>query len=448
MSRTQAFSSRTRIHESPTYGRVLEIELVGSEGQERPFPGIRIIQEEVARHRPQYLVINLLGFDSRFGNTLIGGLVAGAVAMRGLGGGRKTGIIAAGRTAAKLDRILTIGKIAPIFGGRTYSDLETALSNLSSWPSLAACELQIVFNKPGCTYTVGAKVSGVVQVRAGEELACRKLTMNYQWGGMSDKGEAESGPVHEQQLFSGPWKAGEVGSYPFEFIAPAGPLTNRGVARNVGWYVDWYVRACAELSDRLDVKASEIITLVADEPKRSPTQELLWADQEPLGADKPPRFSLLGPGPLAIIMGRMVTLSLGILFLASHWFRRTSHWLQRRIAPASVLAWAYEFRCEWSLGEMVEILNASGPWAWSLRDSHWYGDYINCRPFDGVRLRIHKPATSISLWPLEWLRGTEYSCQLEVSPESAVPFTAIDSMFLALLRKLPVHNLAEIGTYD
>ena len=264
----QEFSSRTEIHESPIYGRVLEIALAGSYSHELLSRARKIIEEEVARHQPRYLVINLLEVDTVYGGYLLGPILAGAVAMQKLGGGRKTGIVAAGRTAASVDKILSISKLESIFG-RTHSDLESALSNLRTMPALAKCELQVVFNKPGWTYTVGAKVSGVVQVRAGEELACRKLTVNHQWRATSGSGEHESGPEHEEELFSGTWQTGEVASYPFEFVAPAGPLTNRGVARNV----EWYVRACAELSDRLGVGASKIFTLVADEPKPSPTGE-------------------------------------------------------------------------------------------------------------------------------------------------------------------------------
>jgi hypothetical protein len=45
---------------------------------------------------------------------------------------------------------------------------------------------------------VGAKVSGVVQVKAGEELACRKLTVSHQWRATSDSGEHESGLKGDQ----------------------------------------------------------------------------------------------------------------------------------------------------------------------------------------------------------------------------------------------------------
>jgi hypothetical protein len=127
MPETQEFASWTMVHESPIHGRVLEIALAGSQSQEVSSRGRKILVDEVARIRPQYLVINLLEFNSVFGNDLLGALVAGAVSMRELGTERETRILAVGRTAATLDRILPIARLESVFGGRTYSDLESAL---------------------------------------------------------------------------------------------------------------------------------------------------------------------------------------------------------------------------------------------------------------------------------------------------------------------------------
>ena len=124
---TQEFSSRTKIYESPKWGRVLEIALAGSQSQEVSSRGRKILEEEVARHRPQYLVINLLGFDSLFGNDLVGALVTGAAVMRKLGAERQTRILAAGRTAATLERVLPLMRMESLFGGRIHADLESAL---------------------------------------------------------------------------------------------------------------------------------------------------------------------------------------------------------------------------------------------------------------------------------------------------------------------------------
>jgi hypothetical protein len=132
----QEFSSRTEIHESPIYGRVLEIALAGSYNHELLSRARKIIEEEVARHQPQYLVINLLEVDTVCGHYLLDPVATGVLAMQKLGGGRKTGIVAAGRTAASMDKSIRICRGQSIFG-RTHSDLESALSNLRSMPALA-----------------------------------------------------------------------------------------------------------------------------------------------------------------------------------------------------------------------------------------------------------------------------------------------------------------------
>lgn len=111
---------------------------------------------------------------------------------------------------------------------------------------------------------MGEEVSGVVRVTAGENLACRRLTVKCEWRATSERGKSESGPEQEQQPFSGTWQAGEVAPYPFEFIPAASPLAHRGVFRNG----EWYVRARAELFDRFDVLDVKAFTTVADEPNR------------------------------------------------------------------------------------------------------------------------------------------------------------------------------------
>src|SRR5262245_27122976 len=52
--------------------------------------------------------------------------------------------------------------------------------------------------------------------------------------------------------------------------------------------------------------------------------------------------------------------------------------------------WAYDFAAGHTLESMEAAFNAAGPWRWQLRDSAVYGDYLNVRPRDGVRVRIHE----------------------------------------------------------
>ncbi len=50
---------------------------------------------------------------------------------------------------------------------------------------------------------------------------------------------------------------------------------------------------------------------------------------------------------------------------------------------------AYDFDCALEPDELINILNAAGPWTWTMRDSHWYGDYLIARANQGkTKLRI------------------------------------------------------------
>jgi len=47
-------------------------------------------------------------------------------------------------------------------------------------------------------------------------------------------------------------------------------------------------------------------------------------------------------------------------------------------------AWGYAFDSDHSLAAMAALLNVRGPWVWQVRDSTWYGDYLNCQPAGGL----------------------------------------------------------------
>ena len=52
--------------------------------------------------------------------------------------------------------------------------------------------------------------------------------------------------------------------------------------------------------------------------------------------------------------------------------------------------WAYDFACEQTLEEALAAFNAAGSWQWQLRDSYYYGEYLNTRPEPGLQVRIHE----------------------------------------------------------
>ena len=71
-----------------------------------------------------------------------------------------------------------------------------------------------------------------------------------------------------------------------------------------------------------------------------------------------------------------------------------------------------------------------------MRDSHWYGDYLNSRPAEGVRVRIHE-------WP-----DSIYTILLQIRAESTVKREAIDEAVRAIFGFLETKNIRETEPYD
>jgi hypothetical protein len=115
------------------------------------------------------------------------------------------------------------------------------------------------------------------------------------------------------------------------------------------------------------------------------------------------------------------------------------------------VASAYEFDCDMSLEEMLKVLNQKGSWEWTMRDSHWYGDYLNCRPEAGVRVRIHHPAEfnpGTAQDPKDQDPKDRYTALYTIEPTAAAARDAIDHIFRELLVHLHARNLREIDSYD
>ncbi len=98
--------------------------------------------------------------------------------------------------------------------------------------------------------------------------------------------------------------------------------------------------------------------------------------------------------------------------------------------------WAYEFVCDELIEDMLVRLNRAGPWRWSPRDSHWYGDYLNARPVEGVRVRIHE-------WP-----ESKYTALLQIESDSTAEQSAIDRIMQDLLGRLKARQVVETEPYD
>jgi hypothetical protein len=120
----------------------------------------------------------------------------------------------------------------------------------------------------------------------------------------------------------------------------------------------------------------------------------------------------------------------------------------------ATVASAYEFTCDMSLEEMFKVLNEKGSWQWTMHDSHWYGDYLNCRPEEGIRVRIHHPAEfngGITQDPKDLDPKDRYTALFTIESKAAtrgLHDDAVDQIFRELLVHLHARNLREIEYYD
>lgn len=109
-------------------------------------------------------------------------------------------------------------------------------------------------------------------------------------------------------------------------------------------------------------------------------------------------------------------------------------------------AFAWKFHCDKALDQIVSHLNGAGPWEWQGRESYWYGDYLNCRPAEGVRVRIHDHGEPT---PPQFERSElDYTMQLDISTESGVETSSFISLAKELLTKIGAANIVEIDPYD
>ena len=98
--------------------------------------------------------------------------------------------------------------------------------------------------------------------------------------------------------------------------------------------------------------------------------------------------------------------------------------------------WAYDFTCDEQLEGILAVFNEVGPWTWYLGDSAWYGDYLNTRPMERVRVRVHE------------FPGQGYSGLLEIEPGSFAEKGEVDQVFRDLLAKVNAQHITEIEPYD
>jgi hypothetical protein len=110
--------------------------------------------------------------------------------------------------------------------------------------------------------------------------------------------------------------------------------------------------------------------------------------------------------------------------------------------------WAYDFACDRSLEDLHAVFNEAGPWQWQLRDSAWYGDYLNTRPTEGVRVRVHEYPQAGEAGTFVGIRDKGFSALLQIEAGSLAARAEVDSIFQGLLSRVNVRETVEIEPYD
>jgi hypothetical protein len=103
---------------------------------------------------------------------------------------------------------------------------------------------------------------------------------------------------------------------------------------------------------------------------------------------------------------------------------------------------AYAFSCKLpSTDNLLLRLNELGPWKWSMGDSHWYGDYVACAPFPGVRIRICDfPGKHDDIYT--------YESDVRRSKECTTLMEEIDAAYRKVLEQIPATEIHEIDWFD
>jgi hypothetical protein len=122
---------------------------------------------------------------------------------------------------------------------------------------MAKCTVQLILDRPDGLYSMGEKVTGKVQILVDKDVSCKKLRLRREWR-TSGRGNRASGGRVDMVLFTGEWRAGSEHTYPFEFDAPPGPVTQQGKLINVHWSLE----ARADIPWALDPKSERAFHLM------------------------------------------------------------------------------------------------------------------------------------------------------------------------------------------
>jgi len=103
---------------------------------------------------------------------------------------------------------------------------------------------------------------------------------------------------------------------------------------------------------------------------------------------------------------------------------------------------AYQFLCAHASTESLRTrLNALGGWQWTIGDSHWYGDYVACQPFAGVRIRICD-------FPERVESEYRYRADVRRAADCKTEMAVVDAELRKVLSAIGARDVGEIEWFD
>jgi hypothetical protein len=97
---------------------------------------------------------------------------------------------------------------------------------------------------------------------------------------------------------------------------------------------------------------------------------------------------------------------------------------------------------------MLAVFNEAGPWRWEPHESAWYGDYLNARPAEGVRVRVHEYPQVGEGGVFVGLREKGFSALLQIEGESPATQAEVNDVFRGLLNRVNATDMKVIEPYD
>lgn len=138
---------------------------------------------------------------------------------------------------------------------------------------MSKCEVWFELDRANHHYQPGETISGRVHVRANKDFKCNNIVLRLEWR-THGKGNRDTGGNQEFAIAGTArnttlW-GGEDHAFPFEFTAPAGPLSYHGHLINI----DWYLSAAIDIPWAFDPRIEVELLISGSELPKAPFPEL------------------------------------------------------------------------------------------------------------------------------------------------------------------------------